>query len=137
MNTDPLTHSIIGAAIEVHRALGPGLLESAYEACLAHELGQRGLSVERQVALPVVYQGLRLECGYRMDMVVEGAVVVEVKAATGFDPVHLAKMLTYLTLSNHTLGLLINFNVRVLTKGVRRVVRGHPEGKELRGRRGR
>lgn len=119
---DPITHAVIGAAIEVHRQLGPGLLESVYEACLAYELEQRSVPFERQKALPVVYKGQRLDCGYRMDLLVEEKVVVEVKAVEQLTNVHKAQLLSYLKLSGCNVGLLINFNVEVLTKGLRRMV---------------
>ena len=117
-----LTEQVIGAAIEVHRALGPGLLESAYEACLAHELTERGFRHERQVPLPVRYKGVELDCGYRLDLVVEGAVIVELKAAKALEPIHTAQLLTYLRLSGLRVGLLLNFNVPVLKQGIMRVV---------------
>lgn len=117
-----LTEQVIGAAIEVHRALGPGLLESAYEACLAHELAARGLHVERQVALPVRYKGVALDCGYRLDLVVEGEVIVELKAVKAFEPIHTAQLLTYLRLAGLRVGLMLNFNVAVLKQGIKRVV---------------
>lgn len=117
-----VTEQIIGAAIEVHSALGPGLLESAYEACLAHELTQRGLRVERQRPVPVVYKGVELDCGYRIDLLVEDAVVVELKAVEAFLPVHEAQVISYLKLSGHHVGLLINFNVVRLRDGLRRLV---------------
>lgn len=120
-----LTSGIIGAAIAVHRGLGPGLLESAYQACMAWELGQRGLRHERQVPLPVVYNDVVLECGYKLDLVVERLVVVELKAVARLEPVHTAQVLTYLRLSGCPAGLLINFNVPVLKSGIRRIVR-HP-----------
>ena len=123
-----LTEQIVGAAIQVHRALGPGLLESAYEACLYHELVARGLKVERQKPLPLVYADIALDCVYRMDMVVEHAVVVEVKSVTKIDRVHEAQMLSYLKLSKKCVGLIINFNVAVLTEsGIKRRVNGFPE----------
>lgn len=117
-----ITEGIIGAAIEVHREVGPGLLESAYEACLAHELAARGLQLERQVPLPVRYKGVELDCGYRLDLVVEGAVIVELKAAKALEPIHTAQLLTYLRLSGLRVGLLLNFNVPVLKQGIKRVV---------------
>jgi GxxExxY protein len=118
-----LTEGIIGAAIEVHRQLGPGLLESAYEECLCHELGLRGMRFKYQVELPVVYKGLRLDCGYRLDVVVEDEVILELKAVEQILPVHEAQLLTYLRLSGKKLGLLINFNVAALKEGiVRRVL---------------
>ena len=122
MNDRELTHAIIGAAIEVHKVLGPGLLESAYEACLSHELAVRGLRFERQKPLPVVYKETKLDEGYRMDLLVEGKVVVELKAIDCLAPIHEAILLTYLRLSGHRVGLLINFHVPVLNDGVRRLV---------------
>ena len=115
---DPRTSPIIGAAIEVHRLLGPGLLESAYEECLCHELYLRGMSFERQVALPVSFKGILLDCGYKIDLVVEGEVVIELKAVERILPVHEAQLLTYLKLSGKHVGLLINFNVPLLARGI-------------------
>jgi len=133
MGPDHLTHEIIGGAIEVHRRLGPGLLESAYEECLVHEMSLRGLQIRRQVPVPVIYKGIKLECGYRIDLVVENKVVVELKSIEAIAPVHEATVLTYLRLSGHSLGLLINFNVSVLKDGVRRFVQRHEdEYEELR-----
>ncbi|HEY2547890.1 MAG TPA: GxxExxY protein [Candidatus Acidoferrum sp.] len=133
MTNNELTHAIIGAAIEVHRQLGPGLLESAYEACLESELALRNLHVDRQLPVPVVYKDLKLECGYRIDLVVERKVVVELKCVEAFAPVHEAIMLTYLRLSGFPLGLLINFNVTVLKNGIKRFVyRPVEERKTLR-----
>ena len=133
MEHDPLTHEIIGAAIEVHRLLGPGLLESAYEECLAHELTIRKLEYRRQVPVPVVYKGVKLECGYRIDVLVAGTIVLELKSIETIAPVHEATLLTYLRLSRNTLGLIINFNVTVLKDGIRRFVLRHNEAeKELR-----
>ena len=111
---DPLTEKIIGFAIGIHRDLGPGLLESAYEECLCYELEQGGLSFRRQAALPVVYKSVRLECGYRMDIVVEEQVIIELKTVERLLPIHEAQMLTYLKLSGIKTGLLINFNSRLL-----------------------
>jgi len=120
---DPRTSPIIGAAIEVHRQLGPGLLESAYEECLCHELHLLGLAFERQVELPVSYKGLRLDCGYKIDLIVEREVILELKSVEKLLPVHEAQLLTYLKLSGKHVGLLINFNVPRLTQGiVRRVL---------------
>ena len=119
---DPRTAPIIGAAIEVHRVLGPGLFESIYEECLCRELALRGLRFQRQVNLPVIYKELRLECGYRLDLVVEDTVVVEVKAVERLLPVHRAQLLTYLRITSKPVGLLLNFNVPVLTKGIVRMV---------------
>jgi GxxExxY protein len=116
-----ITEAIIGAAIEVHRQLGPGLLESIYEACLAFELADRGLPVERQKDLPVVYRGVRVDCGYRIDLLVANKVVVELKAVEHLAPIHEAQLLSYLKLSGHKLGLLINFNATILKSGIRRI----------------
>ena len=118
---DPLTERIIGAAIEIHRALGPGLLESAYEECLCFELSQLNLIVERQVELPVTYKSVRLTCGYRMDVVVEKQVVVELKTVEKLLPIHEAQLLTYLKLSGIRTDLLLNFNVPVMKHGVQRM----------------
>jgi GxxExxY protein len=117
-----ITRAIIGAAIEVHKRLGPGLLESAYEECLLHELRIRNLSVERQKGLPVVYKEVKLDCGYRLDLLVEGRTVVELKSVENLAPIHEAIILTYLRLSGQKTGLLINFNVTVLKDGVRRFI---------------
>jgi GxxExxY protein len=123
-----LTEEIISAAIAVHHELGPGMLESAYEACLAYELITRGLSVERQRPLPVVYRGQTLDCGYRLDLLVERVVVVEVKSVERFERVHAAQLLSHLRFSKCKVGLLINFNVKWLVQdGIKRVVNGFPE----------
>ncbi len=119
-----LTESIIGAAMEVHRSLGPGLLESVYQECLCREFLVRGIPFERERALPLEYKGVRLECGYRLDMLVANAVVVEVKAIEAIAPVHEAQVLTYLRLGGWQVGLLINFNVAALRQGIRRKVLG-------------
>ena len=122
MSDNDTTYQVIGAAMEVHKQLGPGLLESAYEECLAHELQLRNLRIERQKGVPVVYKGVKLECGYRIDLLVESRVVVELKSIECFAPIHEAVVLTYLRLSGHRLGLLINFNVSVLKDGIRRFI---------------
>jgi GxxExxY protein len=122
MVIDGLTEKIIGAAIAVHKALGPGLLESAYEECLAHELYLGKLSFERQVALPVIYKSLQLDCAYRLDFLVEKTVILELKAVENLQPIHEAQLLTYLKLGGWPIGLLINFNVPVLMKGIKRMV---------------
>jgi GxxExxY protein len=122
MRLNEISGEIIGAALRVHRALGPGLLESAYEACLAYELVNRGLQVERQVAMPLVYEGVELDVGYRIDLVVQSSVLVEVKAVQALASVHEAQLLSYLKLSNKRLGLLINFHVPLLKHGIRRLV---------------
>ncbi|HME32569.1 MAG TPA: GxxExxY protein [Terriglobales bacterium] len=119
---DPRTAPIIGAAIEVHRLLGPGLLESAYEECLCHELHLRGLTFERQVDLPVSYKGVQLNCGYKIDLIVQQEVVLELKTVEKILPVHEAQLLTYLKLSSRHVGLLSNFNTPVLTRGIKRIV---------------
>lgn len=119
---DTLTGIIIGAAIEVHRNLGPGLLESAYEACLAFELKNRGLKVERQVELPLCYKGMHLDCGYRLDLLVNNAVIVELKAVHEIAPIFQAQLMSYLKLSGRKVGLLINFNVLMLKDGIIRLV---------------
>jgi GxxExxY protein len=119
---DLLTRDIIGAAMDIHRALGPGLLESAYEGCLAHELVLRGRTIERQVPVPLRYRGLDLEVGYRMDLVVDRTVLVEIKAVEKLHPVVTAQVLTYLKLSGLRAGLICNFYVALLKDGIRRVV---------------
>ena len=119
---EALTQEIIGAAIEIHRHLGPGLLESAYEECLCHELKVRGLNFRRQVSLPVVYKGVSLDCGYKMDLVVEDRVVIELKCVEAVLGVHQAQLLTYLKLSGRRVGLLFNFHVSVMTRGIVRKV---------------
>lgn len=126
MGTNNLTEKIIGAAIEVHKLLGPGLLESAYEVCLAHELTLSDIHFERQLPVPVTYKSVPLDCGYRIDFLVEKSVVVELKAIEGLQPIHQAQLLTYLRLGGWPIGLLINFNVPVLTKGIKRMVHKLP-----------
>ena len=121
-DNDPLTQKIIGFAIEVHRQLGPGLLESAYEECLCHELKEAIIAYHRQVPLPIVYKSVRLDCGYRMDLVVEDKVIVELKTVERLLPVHEAQLLTYLKLSQIATGLLLNFSAAVLRDGLRRLV---------------
>jgi len=122
MDINELSSRIIGAAIEVHKALGPGLLESAYEKCLCHEFGLRGLSNERQKPLPVIYKGKELDCGYRLDVVVENAIILELKSCEKIEPIHKAQLLTYLRLSGLHLGLILNFNVPVMRDGIVRIV---------------
>jgi GxxExxY protein len=119
---DPLTERIIGLAIGVHRVLGPGLLESAYEECLCCEFHEAGISFARQVPLPIVYKGIRLDCGYRLDVVLERDLIVEIKAIEKLLPIHEAQMLTYLRLSGIKTGLLVNFNSILLKDGLRRFV---------------
>ena len=117
-----ITEKIIGAAIAVHRELGPGLLESAYEACLAYEIARQGFAVERQKELPVKYRNVKLDCGYRIDLLVERKVIIEIKAIDKLAPIHTAQLLSYLKLSGCRVGLLINFNVKVLKDGIRRLI---------------
>ena len=119
---DPLSNKVIGLAIEVHRGLGPGLLESAYEDCLCYELSAHDVPIRRQVALPVVYKSVKLDCGYRMDIVVDEKLVVELKTVERLLPLHDAQLLTYLKLSGIRKGLLLNFNTPVLKDGIRRLV---------------
>ena len=119
---DALTESIIGAAIEVHRRLGPGLLESAYEECLCHELNLRNIPLKRQVPLPIEYKGIHLDCGYRMDIVLEDSLVIELKAVKTILPIHEAQLLTYMKLADIGKGLLLNFHVPVLKHGIKRMV---------------
>ena len=121
-NFNELTEAIIGAAMEVHRALGPGLLESIYEMCLCRELSIRGIPFERQVLIPVEYKGVKLDCGYRADIVVDGTILLEIKAIDSLLPIHDAQLLSYLKLGGWKIGLLINFNVELLKNGLRRRV---------------
>lgn len=127
MDINALSKEIIGAAMQVHRALGPGLLEGAYEACLAHELATRVLAFERQRPIPLTYGGEVIEVGFRADFIVEKAILLELKAIERLQPIHTAQVLTYLKLTGLQLGLLINFNVTSLQHGIRRVVLGLPE----------
>ena len=127
MHLNQLSSKIIGAAIEVHRAIGPGLLESAYEECLCHELMLRGLYFERQKPLPVQYKDVQLECGYRLDVLVDNQIVLELKSCEQIEPIHKAQLLTYLKLSDLKLGLLLNFNVPVMKDGIVRIVNDFEE----------
>lgn len=124
---DHITNIIIGAAINVHRALGPGLLESAYEACMVFELADRGMSIEQQKQMPVVYRGVTLDCGYRLDLLVNGKVIVEFKAIDKLLPIHEAQMLSYLKLSECNACPLINFNVKYLKDGLKRIANKFPD----------
>ena len=126
-NLNELTEAIIGAAMEVHRTLGPGLLESAYEAVLAYELEKRGLRTVRQQAVPIVYQGTRIEVGYRADLIVEDSVIVEIKSVEAVVPLHKKQLLTHLRLADKRLGLLINFNVALIRNGITRIANGMPD----------
>jgi len=122
MEFDPLSNKVIGAAIEVHRTLGPGLLESIYEQALAYELHSSGISVQTQVALPVAYKAVKLDCGFRVDLLVENQLVVEIKSIEALALIHDAQLLTYLKLTGNKIGLLINFNVPMLKQGIKRLV---------------
>lgn len=122
MEINQLSSKIIGSAIQVHKALGPGLLESAYEECLCHEFHLQGIYFERQKSLPVVYKGKRLDCGYRLDLVVENAIILELKSCDTIDPIHKAQLLTYLRLADLHLGLILNFNAAVMKAGIVRIV---------------
>ena len=122
MDINQLSNKIIGGAIEVHKVLGPGLLESAYEKCLCHELKLRGLSFDNQKPLPLVFKGEEIDCGYRLDIVVGNAIILELKACEKVEPIHKAQLLTYLKLSGLTLGLILNFNVPAMRRGIVRIV---------------
>jgi len=122
MTENEITERIIGCAIEVHRSLGPGLLENAYQECLLFELADSGLIVEKQRALPLVYKAVRLDAGYRLDLIVENKVIIEVKAIEAINDIHIAQLLTYLKVSGCKVGLLLNFNVLKLTDGLKRLV---------------
>lgn len=124
MTENELSNTVIGAAIKVHTALGPGLLESAYQECLYYVLQKEGLKVEKEKLMPLVFEVIKLECGYRIDLLVENKVVIEIKSVEALNEVHLAQTLTYLKLGNYKLGLLINFNVARLKQGIKRVANG-------------
>ena len=122
MELNDISYKIIGCVYKVHSELGPGLLESTYEVCLEHELIKAGLIVERQKALPVVYDGIKLEAGYRIDLLVEKQIILELKAVTEVAPIHQAQVMTYLKLSGLKLGILLNFNVQDMKKGIKRII---------------
>ena len=124
-NLYEITEKIIGCAMKVHSKLGPGLLESTYQECLLYELLQLKMNVEKQKALPIIYNNIKLECGYRIDRLVEGCIVVEIKSVEALAPIHVSQTLTYLKVSNNRIGLLINFNVVKLKDGLKRVVNGY------------
>ena len=124
MSENELSNKMIGLAIEVHTALGPGLLESAYKECLYYKTGQSGLWVEKEKPMPLVFEGVKLDCGYRIDLLIENKLVIEIKSVDGLNDIHLAQTLTYLKLGNFKLGLLINFNLLKLKDGIKRVVNG-------------
>lgn len=124
MTENELSNKIIGLAIEVHTALGPGLLESAYKECMYYKIGKSGLYVEKEKPMPLVFEEVKLDCGYRIDLVVENKLVIEIKSVEALNDIHLAQVLTYLKLGNYKLGLLTNFNVVKLKDGIKRVVNG-------------
>ena len=124
MKENEIAHKIVGLAIEVHKALGPGLLESAYKECLAYKLQEEGLFIEKEKPMPLIFEQVKLECGYRIDILVENKVVIELKSVEALNDVHLAQTLTYMKLGKYKLGLLINFNVSVLKQGIKRVING-------------
>ncbi len=124
MHENDLATRVIGLSIEIHRALGPGLLESAYQECLFYKIIDSGLSAEKQKPMPLIFEQVHLECGYRIDILVENKLILEVKSVDAIHPIHLAQTLTYLRLGDYRLGLLINFNVEVLKNGIKRVING-------------
>lgn len=124
MNENEISKIVFDAALKVHRELGPGLLESAYETCLFYELEKSGLKIEKQKALPLIYDNIKMEIGYRLDIIIEDKFIIEIKAVEQLTDVHLAEILTYLKLTNCKLGMLINFNVKLLKQGVKRVING-------------
>lgn len=124
MTENEISNKVIGTAIEIHTALGPGLLESAYKECMYYKLNQSGLWVEKEKMMPLVFEGIKLDCGYRIDLLVENKLVVELKSVEALNDVHLAQTLTYLKLGNYKLGLLMNFNVTRIKNGIKRVVNG-------------
>lgn len=125
MSDNELTHNIIGCAMDIHKVLGPGLLESAYKECLHFKLIQNNLYVEKEKPMPLIYEKVKLDCGYRIDLLVENKIVIEVKSVDTLNSIHLAQTLTYLKLGNYKLGLLINFNVVRLKDGIKRVINGY------------
>jgi len=124
MMENELSHKVIGLAMEVHTALGPGLLESAYKECLFYKMGNAGLFIEKEKPMPLIFEKVKLECGYRIDLLVENKLVIEIKSVEALNDVHLAQTLTYMKLGNYKLGLLINFNVARLKEGIKRVING-------------
>ena len=124
MTENEISNKIIGIAIEIHKALGPGLLESAYKECMYYKIGKSGLWVEKEKPMPLIFEEVKLDCGYRIDLLVEKKLVIEIKSVEALNDIHLAQTLTYLKLGNYKLGLLINFNVVLLKNGIKRVVNG-------------
>ena len=125
MNENEISKKVIGIAIEVHKALGPGLLESAYKECLFYKIKLIGLSVERELPMPLIFEKVKLDCGYRLDLLVESKVVIEIKSVDALNDIHLAQMLTYMRLGKYKLGLLLNFNVVLMKDGLKRLINGH------------
>ncbi|MBI2259254.1 MAG: GxxExxY protein [Flavobacteriia bacterium] len=124
MTENEIANKVIGLAIEVHSALGPGLLENAYQECLFYKIGKSGLKVEKEKPMPLIFEEVKLECGYRIDLLVENKLVIEIKSVEALNDIHLAQTLTYMKLGNYKLGLLINFNVSLLKNGIKRVING-------------
>lgn len=124
MHENEITSKVINAAIEVHKALGPGLLESAYKECLYYQLAKSGLNVQKEKALPLIYEEVKLDCGYRIDLLVENKIVIEIKSVEALNDLHTAQILTYLKLGNYKIGLLLNFNVVLLKNGIKRIING-------------
>jgi GxxExxY protein len=124
MHENEITGKIINAGIEVHKALGPGLLESAYKECLYYQLTKNGLFVEKEKVLPLIYEEVKLDCGYRLDLLIENKIVVEIKSIDAINDIHLAQVLTYLKIGNYKLGLLMNFNIVLLKNGIKRIING-------------
>lgn len=124
MTENELSNKVIGLAMEVHTALGPGLLESAYKECLYHKIWKTGLSIEKEKPMPLVFEGVKLECGYRIDLLIENKLVIEIKSVEAINDVHFAQTLTYMKLGNYKLGLLMNFNVARLEEGIKRIING-------------
>ncbi|HMU98310.1 MAG TPA: GxxExxY protein [Chitinophagales bacterium] len=125
MTENDLAYKIIGLAVEVHNALGPGLLESAYQECLYYKINKEGLEVQKEKAIPLIYEAVKLDCGYRIDLLVENKLVIEIKSVETLNDIHLAQTLTYLKLGNYKLGLLMNFNTLLLKSGIKRIINGN------------
>ena len=126
MKENELSHIVIGLAIDIHSSLGPGLLESAYQECLFYKLNKEGFKVEKEKTMPLIFEGLKLDCGYRIDLLVENKLVIEIKRVDALNEIHLAQTLTYLKLGKYKLGLLINFNTILLKSGIKRIINGNP-----------
>ena len=126
MKENELSHIVIGLAIDIHSSLGPGLLESAYQECLFYKVNKEGFKVEKEKTMPLIFEGLKLDCGYRIDLLVENKLVIEIKSVDALNEIHLAQTLTYLKLGKYKLGLLINFNTILLKSGIKRIINGNP-----------